>query len=84
MHVLSVWYFFLAEPSTASAKQVDLFGGDLIGDLLDSGPTETSSTNNNENFQEADLFADAAFVSASAQGTEFGSQTQVDDFFHLS
>jgi epsin len=65
------------KPSTGSANQVDLFGGDLIGDFLDSGPTETSSTNNNENFQEADLFADAAFVSASAQGAEFGSQTQV-------
>ncbi|CAL9229990.1 unnamed protein product [Arabidopsis halleri] len=73
------------KPSTASAKQVDLFGGDLIGDLLDSGPTETSSTNNNENFQEADLFADAAFVSASAQGTEFGSQTQKEvDLFSAS
>ncbi|CAA0402063.1 ENTH domain [Arabidopsis suecica] len=73
------------KPSTGSANQVDLFGGDLIGDFLDSGPTETSSTNNNENFQEADLFADAAFVSASAQGAEFGSQTQKQvDLFSAS
>ncbi|CAE6096796.1 unnamed protein product [Arabidopsis arenosa] len=73
------------KPSTGSANKVDLFGGDLIGDLLDSGPTETSSTNNNENFQEADLFADAAFVSASAQGAEFGSQTQKEvDLFSAS
>ncbi|XP_010491914.1 PREDICTED: clathrin interactor EPSIN 1 isoform X1 [Camelina sativa] len=73
------------KPSTGSTNQVDLFGGDLIGDLLDSGPTETSSTNNNEKFQEADLFADAAFVSASAQGTEFGSQPQKEvDLFSAS
>lgn len=72
---------FSTEPSTGSANQVDLFGGDLIGDLMDSGPTETSSTNNNGKFQEADLFADATFVSATAQGTEFVSQTQVGDFF---
>lgn len=57
-----------------------------MGDFMDSGPTETSSTTNNNNakFQEADLFADAAFVSASAQGTDFGSQTQVGDLFHSS
>lgn len=63
---------------------MDLFGADLIGDLMDSGPTETSPTNNNGNFQEADLFADATFVSATGQGTEFGSQKQVGDFFHPS
>uniref|UniRef100_A0A1J3EAV5 Clathrin interactor EPSIN 1 n=1 Tax=Noccaea caerulescens TaxID=107243 RepID=A0A1J3EAV5_NOCCA len=73
------------KPSTGSANQVDLFGGDLIGDLMDSGPTETSSTNNNGKFQEADLFADATFVSATAQGTEFGSQTQKEvDLFSAS
>lgn len=57
-----------------------------MGDFMDSGPTETSSTNNNNNakFQEADLFADATFVSAPPQGTEFGSQTQVGDLFHPS
>ncbi|ESQ41136.1 hypothetical protein EUTSA_v10013137mg [Eutrema salsugineum] len=73
------------KPSTGSANQVDLFGTDLIGDLLDSGPTETSSTNNNGKFQEADLFADATFVSASAQGTEFGSPAQKEvDLFSAS
>ncbi|CAA7039785.1 unnamed protein product [Microthlaspi erraticum] len=73
------------KPSTVSANQVDLFGGDLIGDLMDSGPTETSSTNNNGKFQEADLFADATFVSATAPGTEFGSQKQKEvDLFSTS
>ncbi|CAH2073013.1 unnamed protein product [Thlaspi arvense] len=73
------------KPSTGSANQVDLFGADLIGDLLDAGPTETSSTNNNGKFQEADLFADATFVSASVQGTEFGSQAQKEvDLFSAS
>ncbi|CAH8319852.1 unnamed protein product [Eruca vesicaria subsp. sativa] len=73
------------KPSTGSTNQVDLFGADLIGDFMDSGPTETSSTNNNGKFQEADLFADAAFVSASAQGPEFGSQTQKEvDLFAAS
>uniref|UniRef100_M4CXJ5 ENTH domain-containing protein n=1 Tax=Brassica campestris TaxID=3711 RepID=M4CXJ5_BRACM len=55
------------KPSTGSANQVDIFGADLIGDFLDSGPTETSSTNNNGKFQESDLFADATFVSASSK-----------------
>ncbi|KAF3503797.1 hypothetical protein F2Q69_00045010 [Brassica cretica] len=69
---------------TSSANQVDLFGADLIGDFLDSGPTETSSTNNNGKFQEADLFADASFVSASSPGTDFGSQTQKEvDLFSV-
>ncbi|WZZ91532.1 hypothetical protein YC2023_120111 [Brassica napus] len=73
------------KPSTGSANQVDLFGADLIGDFLDSGPTETSSTNNNGKFQEADLFADASFVSASSPGTDFGSQTQKEvDLFSVS
>ncbi|CAN8236682.1 unnamed protein product [Cochlearia groenlandica] len=72
------------KPSTGSANQVDLFGGDLIGDFLDSGPTETSSNNNDEKFQEADLFADATFVSAT-QGSDFGSQTQKEvDLFSAS
>ncbi|KAL1202206.1 Clathrin interactor EPSIN 1 [Cardamine amara subsp. amara] len=73
------------KPSTGSANQVDLFGADLIGGLMDSGPTETSPTNNNGNFQEPDLFADATFVSATAQGTEFGSQKQKEvDLFSAS
>ena len=72
------------KPSTGSVNQVDLFGADLMGDFMDAGPTETSSTNNNNN-AEADLFADATFVSASAQGTEFGSQTQKEvDLFSTS
>ncbi|KAG2300560.1 hypothetical protein Bca52824_037032 [Brassica carinata] len=36
-------------------------------------------------FQEADLFADASFVSASSPGTDFGSQTQKEvDLFSVS
>ncbi|KAJ0230673.1 Clathrin interactor EPSIN 1 [Hirschfeldia incana] len=75
------------KPSTGSVNQVDLFGADLMGDFMDAGPTETSSTNNTNNakFQEADLFADATFVSASAQGTDLGSQTQKEvDLFSAS
>ncbi|KAF8115897.1 hypothetical protein N665_0025s0340 [Sinapis alba] len=74
-----------SKPSAGSTNQVDLFGADLMGDFLDSGPTETSSTNNNGKFQEADLFTDATFVSASGPGTEFGSQTQKEvDLFSVS
>ncbi|KAH0936775.1 hypothetical protein HID58_004236 [Brassica napus] len=73
------------KPSAGSANQVDLFGADLMGDFMDSGPTETSSNNNNGKFQETDLFADATFVSASAQGTDFGSQKQEEvDLFSAS
>lgn len=81
---VKTWFFISAEPSAGSANQVDLFGADMMGDFMDSGPTETSSNNNNGKFQETDLFADATFVSASAQGTDFGSQKQVGDFFHSS
>ncbi|KAF8115898.1 hypothetical protein N665_0025s0341 [Sinapis alba] len=73
------------KPSTGSANQVDLFGADLMGDFLDSGPTETSSNNNNAKFQETDLFADASFVSASSPGTDFGSQAKKEvDLFSVS
>ncbi|KAI4316563.1 hypothetical protein L6164_024535 [Bauhinia variegata] len=47
-----------------SSNQVDLFGGDLLGDLMDaptSAPTEKPAISS---VTEVDLFADAAFVSA--------------------
>ncbi|KAL8537336.1 hypothetical protein ACS0TY_012472 [Phlomoides rotata] len=51
-----------AKPS--GSQQVDLFGQDFVGDLLDvsvSVPTDTSLDNDPS---EADLFADADFISA--------------------
>lgn len=58
----------LTEPSSGS-QQVDLFGQDLIGDLMDvpvSVPTDKSNSLDNDP-SEVDLFADAAFVSATPQ-----------------
>ncbi|KAH6783840.1 ENTH/VHS family protein [Perilla frutescens var. hirtella] len=57
-----------AKPSSGN-HQVDLFGQDLIGDLLDvpvSVPTDKSTYVDNDP-SEVDLFADAAFVSATPQ-----------------
>lgn len=54
------------KPSSGS-QQVDLFGQDLIGDLLDdpvSAPTDKSTSLDNDPSSEVDLFADADFVSA--------------------
>ncbi|KAL2963740.1 hypothetical protein AAZX31_17G218000 [Glycine max] len=50
--------------SAGNSNQVDLFGQDLIGDLMDaptSVPVEKAATSN---VPEVDLFADASFVSA--------------------
>ena len=52
--------------SDANTNQVDLFGQRLVRDLLDaptSVPEETSTMYSNSS--KVDLFADAAFVSAS-------------------
>lgn len=58
---------------------MDLFGKDLIGDLLDAPipvPTDNSVTKNDSS--EVDLFADADFVSATSQKqTGGGSYAQV-------
>lgn len=57
-------FFFSTETSAGNSNQVDLFGQDLIGDLMDaptSVPVEKPATSN---VPEVDLFADAAFVSA--------------------
>ncbi|KAK6776662.1 hypothetical protein RDI58_027663 [Solanum bulbocastanum] len=59
-------YFFhcQAEPSTGNSGQVDLFGQNLMGDLLDAPtpvPADKSSVTSHPS--EVDLFADANFVS---------------------
>lgn len=57
-----------AEPSTGNSDQVDLFGQNLIGDLLDAPtpvPADNSTVTNHPS--EVDLFADANFVSAKPQ-----------------
>ncbi|KAL1552374.1 clathrin interactor EPSIN 1-like [Salvia divinorum] len=71
-----------AEPSSGS-QQVDLFGRDLIGDFLDdpvSVPTDLSNSLGNDP-SKVDLFADAAFVSATPQpAAEKTPQFDVDIF----
>ncbi|KAI6673929.1 hypothetical protein NL676_001835 [Syzygium grande] len=53
------------ESSAGNANQANLFGQDLIGDLLDAPITvPTNASSFNENSSEVDLFADASFVSA--------------------
>ncbi|KAI9118394.1 hypothetical protein K1719_010726 [Acacia pycnantha] len=72
-----------AKASAGSSNQVDLFGQDLIGDLMDaptSVPTEKPPTSS---MSEVDLFADTAFVSAephSDQGASSQSKNEVDLF----
>ncbi|KAF5743213.1 ENTH/VHS family protein [Tripterygium wilfordii] len=73
-----------SKPAAGSSNQVDLFGQNFAGDLLDvtaSVPSETSAVNSNPS--EVDLFADATFVSASSEiekGPSSQSQTDVDLF----
>ncbi|XP_009629371.1 clathrin interactor EPSIN 1-like isoform X2 [Nicotiana tomentosiformis] len=65
-----------AKPSTGNSNQVDLFGQNLIGDLLDAptpAPAATSTVNTDPS--EVDLFADATFVSAKPQISGVASQT---------
>ncbi|OIT08542.1 PREDICTED: clathrin interactor EPSIN 1-like isoform X1 [Nicotiana attenuata] len=65
-----------AKPSTGNSNQVDLFGQNLIGDLLDAptpAPAATSTVNTDPS--EVDLFADATFVSAKPQIPGVASQT---------
>ncbi|KAL6533980.1 hypothetical protein OROHE_013813 [Orobanche hederae] len=54
-----------AQPSSES-QQVDLFGPDFVGDLLDApiGVPTDKSTSLESDSSEVDLFADATFVSA--------------------
>nr|XP_009782257.1 PREDICTED: clathrin interactor EPSIN 1-like isoform X2 [Nicotiana sylvestris] len=68
-----------AKPSTGNSNQVDLFGQNLIGDLLDAptpAPAATSTVNTDPS--EVDLFADATFVSAKTQISGVASQTPKD------
>ncbi|KAK4412577.1 Clathrin interactor EPSIN 1 [Sesamum alatum] len=73
-----------AKPSSGS-QQVDLFGQDFVGDLLDvpvSVPTDKSDSLDYDP-SEVDLFADAAFVSATpapAGGKNHEHLTNVDLF----
>ncbi|XP_056176968.1 clathrin interactor EPSIN 1 [Syzygium oleosum] len=70
-----------SKSSAGNANQVDLFGQDLIGDLLDapiSVPTDAPSLN--ENSSEVDLFADASFVSAPPSVESSEKKTEVDLF----
>ncbi|XP_055820467.1 clathrin interactor EPSIN 1-like isoform X2 [Solanum dulcamara] len=61
--------------SSRSSNQVDLFGQDLLGDLLDApAPAPTAKSTVNSDTSEVDLFADATFVSAKPQ-TGVTSQT---------
>ncbi|KAG6388014.1 hypothetical protein SASPL_153211 [Salvia splendens] len=71
-----------AKPSSGS-QQVDLFGQDLIGDFLDDPVSvSTDKPNSLDNVpSEVDLFADAAFVSATPQpAAENNPQFDVDLF----
>ncbi|VFQ73175.1 unnamed protein product [Cuscuta campestris] len=65
-----------AKPTAVgSSSQVDLFGGSLVGNLLDTTSVSSSSdkaTVKNEQ-TEVDLFADAAFVTAITQSKTWGS-----------
>ncbi|XP_028796113.1 clathrin interactor EPSIN 1 [Neltuma alba] len=72
-----------AKVSAGNSNHVDLFGQDLIGDLMDaptSVPTEKPVASS---VSEVDLFADAAFVSAEPhvdQGVGSQSRNEVDLF----
>ncbi|XP_062101275.1 clathrin interactor EPSIN 1 isoform X2 [Humulus lupulus] len=70
-----------AKPA-GSSNQVDLFGGSLIGDLMDA-PTPAPSENPamHSSSSQVDLFADATFVSAPPKvETKTSSQAEVDLF----
>ncbi|XP_074286973.1 clathrin interactor EPSIN 1-like [Silene latifolia] len=55
-----------AKPAAGLSQQVDLFGDSLIGDLLDTAPTAAphKTSGLDDKSSDADLFADADFVSA--------------------
>ncbi|RDX76386.1 Clathrin interactor EPSIN 1, partial [Mucuna pruriens] len=80
-HLLLITLIYKA--SAGNSNQVDLFGQDLIGDLMDvptSVPVEKPATSN---VPEVDLFADATFVSAAPntdKGTSSQPQAEVDLF----
>ena len=54
--------------AAGGSNQVDLFGGSLIGDLMDAPtPVPSENTAMNKSPSDVDLFADATFVSAPPQ-----------------
>ncbi|KAI4337109.1 hypothetical protein L6164_015562 [Bauhinia variegata] len=69
--------------SAGSSNQVDLFGGDLLGDLTDA-PTPIPSEKPATSVSEVDLFSDAAFVSAEPHvEKEASSQQQAQNEIDL-
>lgn len=56
----------MTEAAAPSPNGVDLFGDSLLGDLMDA-PTLVPPGKADSSSPEVDLFADATFVSASAQ-----------------
>ncbi|XP_022997008.1 clathrin interactor EPSIN 1-like isoform X2 [Cucurbita maxima] len=71
-----------AEAAAPSPKKVDLFGDSLIGDLMDA-PTLVPPGKPDSSSPVVDLFADATFVSASAQVEKepnSPSKTEIDLF----
>ncbi|CAL5206152.1 unnamed protein product [Lathyrus oleraceus] len=66
-----------------SSNQVDLFGQDLIGDLMDAPTSVSVEKPATNDVSEVDLFADAAFVSApphTDKGASSQPQEEVDLF----
>ncbi|VFQ95372.1 unnamed protein product [Cuscuta campestris] len=80
MKILILVGLQLLSTAVGSSSQVDLFGGSLVGNLLDTASVSSSSdkaTVKNEQ-KEVDLFADAAFVTAitrSETGGEFSGSS---------
>ncbi|XP_058725060.1 clathrin interactor EPSIN 1-like [Vicia villosa] len=69
--------------TAGSSNQVDLFGQDLIGDLMDAPTSVSVEKPATNDVSEVDLFADAAFVSAPPQmdrGASSQPQEEVDLF----
>ncbi|KAL6980077.1 hypothetical protein U1Q18_021727 [Sarracenia purpurea var. burkii] len=72
-----------AKSADRNSKQVDLFGQNLLGDLMDAPASVPNVSTMNSNVSEVDLFADATFVSAPTHVESGGSletQTTVDLF----
>ncbi|XP_030530694.1 clathrin interactor EPSIN 1 isoform X2 [Rhodamnia argentea] len=71
-----------SKSSAGNANQADLFGQNLIGDLLDAPiSVPTNAPPLNENSSEVDLFADASFVSAPpVESAASSEKTEVDLF----
>lgn len=76
-----LWIIFGTD-AAGSSNQVDLFGQDLIGDLMDA-PAAVPAENHpiDSTSSDVDLFADATFVTAPPKiETGAASQTKVRSF----